>query len=149
MRKYNKVNEYHEYDNDDDSCIGYSRFLLQHLKSNQHTEKNNFLSRHQTQHSLPCNYQTLNYLANNTWKPQTRHFASCPSSSEEIISKKRYSSSKFKQVQLFGILFSSFRGFIVKQWFIIFTPTYTCWRMFSKKNIEEGKERNCRGEELD
>ena len=40
--KYNKVNEYDEYDNEEDSYIGYSRFLLQQLKSNQHAEKNNF-----------------------------------------------------------------------------------------------------------
>ena len=110
------MNEYDEYDNEEDSYIGYNRFLLQQLKSNQHAEKNNSLSWHQTQHSLPCSYQTLNYSANNSWKPQTRHFASSPS----IITgrndiKKKYSSSKFKQRQLLGILFSGFRGFIVKQ----------------------------------
>ena len=118
------MNEYDEYDNEEDSYIGYNRFLLQQLKSNQHAEKNNSLSWHQTQHSLPCSYQTLNYSANNSWKPQTRHFASFPLSPEEIISKKKYSSSKFIQHQLFSILFYSFRGFIVKQRFIIFIPTY-------------------------
>ena len=88
FRKYNKMNEYDKYDNEEDSYIGYNRFLLQQLKSNQHAEKNNSLSWHQTQHSLPCSYQTLNYSANNSWKPQTRHFASSPLSPEEIISKK-------------------------------------------------------------
>ena len=82
------MNEYDEYDNEEDSYIGYNRFLLQQLKSNQHAEKNNSLSWHQTQHSLPCSYQTLNYLANNSWKPQTRHFASSPLSPEKMISKK-------------------------------------------------------------
>ena len=82
------MNEYDEYDNEEDSYIGYTRFLLQQLKSNQHAEKNNSLSWHQTQHSLPCSYQTLNYSANKSWKPQTRHFASSPLSPEEIISKK-------------------------------------------------------------
>ena len=82
------MNEYDEYDNEQDSCIGYNRFLLQQLKSNQHTEKNNSLSWYQTQHSLPSSYQTLNYLANNSWKLQTRHFASSPLSQEEIKSKK-------------------------------------------------------------
>ena len=109
------MNEYDEYDNEEDSYIGYNRFLLQQLKSNQHAEKNNSLSWHQIQYSLPCSYQTLNYSANNSWRPQARHFASSPLSSEEIISKKKYSSSIFKRRQLFGILFSSFRGFIVKQ----------------------------------
>ena len=80
------MNEYDEYDNEDDSYFGYNRFLLQQL--NQQAEKNNFLSRHQTQHSLSCSYQTLNHLANNSWKPQTRHFASSPLSPEEIILKK-------------------------------------------------------------
>ena len=88
MRKYNKINEYDEYDNEEDKYIGYNRFLLKQLKSNQHAEKNIYLSWHQTQHSLPCSYQTLNYLANNSWKLQTRHFASSPLSPEEIISKK-------------------------------------------------------------
>ena len=32
-------------------------------------------------------YQTLNYSANNSWKPETRHFVSSPLSPEEIISK--------------------------------------------------------------
>ena len=41
-----------------------------------------------TQHSLPYSYQTLNYSANNSWKPQTRHFESFPLSQEEIISKR-------------------------------------------------------------
>ena len=136
------MNEYDESDNEEDSFIGYNIFLLQELKSNQHAEKNNSLSWHQTQHSLPCSYQTLNYSANNSWKPQTRHFASTPLSLEEIISKKKYSSSKSKQHQLFSFLFSSFRGFIVKQWFIIFTPTYTSGGMFSKKKYwgREGNE---------
>ena len=80
--------EYDEHDNEEDSYIGYNRFLLQQLKSNQHAEKNNYLSCHQTQHSLPCSYQTLNYSANNPQKPQIRHFASSPLSPEEIISKK-------------------------------------------------------------
>ena len=40
LRKYNKMNEYDEYDNEEDSYIGYNRFLLQQLKSNQHAEKN-------------------------------------------------------------------------------------------------------------
>ena len=108
------MNQYDEYDNEEDSYIGCNRFLLQQLKSNQHAEKNNSLSWHQIQHSLPCSYQTFNYSPNNSWKPQTRHFTLSPFLPEEIISKK-YSSSKFKQRQLFGILFSSFRGFIVKQ----------------------------------
>ena len=82
------MNEYDEYDNEEDNCIGYNRLLLQQLKSNQHAEKNNSLSWHQTQQKLPCNDQTLNYLANNSWKPQTRHFASSPLWPEEIISKK-------------------------------------------------------------
>ena len=82
------MNKYDEYDNEEYSYIGHNRFLLQQLKSNQHAEKNNSLSWHQTQHSLPCSYQTLNYSANNSWKPQTRHFASSPLSPEEIISKK-------------------------------------------------------------
>ena len=90
------MTEYDEYDNEEDCYIGYYRFLLQQLKSNQHAEKNNSLSWDQTQHILPCSYQTLNYSANNSWKLlETRHFASSPSSPEEIISKK-YSSSKFK-----------------------------------------------------
>ena len=118
------MNDYDEYDNKEYSHIGSYRFLRQQLKSNQHAEKNSSLPWHQTQHSLPCSYQTLNYSANNSWKPQTRHFASFPLSPEEIISKKKYSSSKFIQHQLFGILFYSFRGFIVKQRFIIFIPTY-------------------------
>ena len=79
------MNEYDEHDNEEDSYIGYNRFLLQQLKSNQHAEKNNSLCWHQTQHSLPCSYQTLNYSANNSWRPQARHFASAPLSSEEII----------------------------------------------------------------
>ena len=82
------MNEYDEYDNKEHSYIGYNKFLLQQLKSNQHAEKNNFLSSHQTQHSLPCSYKTWKYSANNSWKPQTRHFASSPLSPEEIISKK-------------------------------------------------------------
>ena len=82
------MNEYDEYDNEEDSYIGYNRFLLQQLKSNQHAEKNNSLSLDQTQHSLPCSYQTLNHSANNSWKSQTRHFASSPLSPEEIMSKK-------------------------------------------------------------
>ena len=68
--------------------LAITDFLLQQLKSNQHAGKNNSLSWHQTQHSLPGSYQTLNYLANNSWKPQTRHFSSSPLSPEEIISKK-------------------------------------------------------------
>ena len=60
------MNEYDEYDNEEDSNIDYNRFLLQQLKSNQHAEKNNYLSWHQTQHSLSRNYQTFNYLANNS-----------------------------------------------------------------------------------
>ena len=40
LRKYNKMNEYDEYDNEEDSYIGYNRFLLQQLKSNHHAEKN-------------------------------------------------------------------------------------------------------------
>ena len=82
------MNDYDEYDNEEDSYIGYKRFLLKQLKSNQHAEKNNSLSSHQPQHNLPCSYQTLNYSTNNSWKPQTRHFASSPLSPEEIISKK-------------------------------------------------------------
>ena len=79
------MNEYDEYDNEEDSYIGYNRFLLQQLKSNQHTEKNNSLSLDQTQHSLPCSYQTLNHSANNSWKPQTRRSASSPLSPEEMM----------------------------------------------------------------
>ena len=60
------MNEYDEYDNQEDSNIDYNRFLLQQLKSNQHAEKNNYLSWHQTQHSLSRSYQTFNYLANNS-----------------------------------------------------------------------------------
>ena len=41
------MNEYDEYDTEEDSYIGYNRFLLQLLKSNQHAEKNNSLSWHQ------------------------------------------------------------------------------------------------------
>ena len=47
------MNEYDEYDNEEDSYIGYNRFLLQQLKSNQHDKKNNYLSWHQPQHSYP------------------------------------------------------------------------------------------------
>ena len=83
------MNECDEYDNEEESYIGYNRFLLQQLKSNQRAQKKkNSLSWHKTQHSLPSSYQTLNYLASNSWKPQTRHFASSPLSPEEIISKK-------------------------------------------------------------
>ena len=72
------MNEYNEYDdNEEDSYIGYNRFLLQQLKSNQHAEKKKFLSSHEKL-SLPCSYQTLNHSANNSWKPQTRHSASSP-----------------------------------------------------------------------
>ena len=39
LRKYNKINEYDEYDNEEDKYIGYNRFLLKQLKSNQHAEK--------------------------------------------------------------------------------------------------------------
>ena len=60
------MNEYDEYDNEEDSYIDYNRFLLQQLKSNQHAEKNYYLSWHQTQHSLSCSYQTFNNLANNS-----------------------------------------------------------------------------------
>ena len=60
------MNEYDEYDNEEDSNIDYNRFLLQQLKSNQHAEKNNYLSWHQTQHCLSRSYQTFNYLANNS-----------------------------------------------------------------------------------
>ena len=81
------MNEYDEYDNEEHSYIGYNKFLLQQLKSNQHVEKNHFLSSHQTQHSLPCSYQTWKYSAINSWKPQTRHFASSPLSPEETVSK--------------------------------------------------------------
>ena len=63
------MNEYDEYDNKEYSHIGSYRFLRQQLKSNQHAEKNSSLPWHQTQHSLPCSYQTLNYLANDSWKP--------------------------------------------------------------------------------
>ena len=81
------MNEYDEH-NKEDNYIGYNRILPEQLKSNQHAEKSNSLSWHQTQRSLPCSYQILNYSANNSWKPQTRHFASSPLSPEEIISKK-------------------------------------------------------------
>ena len=37
--KYNRMNEYDESDNEEDSYIGYNRFLLQELKSNEHAEK--------------------------------------------------------------------------------------------------------------
>ena len=60
------MDEYDEHNNEEDSYIGYKRFLLQQLKSNQHAEKNNSLSWHLTQHSLTCSYQTLNYSANNS-----------------------------------------------------------------------------------
>ena len=53
------MNEYDEYDNEEDSYIGYNRFLLQQLKSNQHAEKNNSLSLHETQHSLLSSYRYL------------------------------------------------------------------------------------------
>ena len=33
------MNEYDESDNEEDSYIGYNRFLLQELKSNEHAEK--------------------------------------------------------------------------------------------------------------
>ena len=88
MRKYKKINEYNEYDNEEESYIGCNRFLMQQLKSSHHAEKNNSLSWHQTQHSLSCSYQTLNYSPNNSWKPETRHLVSSPLSPEEIISKK-------------------------------------------------------------
>ena len=117
------MNEYDEYDNEDDSYFGYNRFLLQQL--NQQAEKNNFLSRHQTQHSLSCSYQTLNHLANNSWKPQTRHFASSPLSPEEIILKKSTVQDSLPN------------------------NDSSLHKMFSKKIIEKGKERNCRGEELE
>ena len=78
------MNDYDEYDNEEDSYIGYKRFLLKQLKSNQHAEKNNSLSSHQPQHNLPCSYQTLNYSTNNSWKPQTRHFASSPVNSNSV-----------------------------------------------------------------
>ena len=60
------MNEYDEYDNEEDSYIDYNRFLLQQLKSNQHAEKNNFLSWHQTKHGLSRSYQTFNNLENNS-----------------------------------------------------------------------------------
>ena len=63
------MNEYDEYDNKEYSYTGSYRFLQQQLKSNQHAEKNSSLPWHQTQHSLPCSYQTLNYSANDSWKP--------------------------------------------------------------------------------
>ena len=88
------MNEYDEYDNEEDSYIGYNRFLLQQLKSNQHAEKNNSLSWHQTQYSLPCSYQTLIYSANNSWKP--RPFCHLHYHRKKQYQKK-YSSSKFKQ----------------------------------------------------
>ena len=81
------MNEYNEH-NEEDSYIGCNRILPEQLKLNQHAEKSNSLSWYQTQRSLLCSYQTLNYSANNSWKPQTRHFASSPLSPEEIISKK-------------------------------------------------------------
>ena len=36
------MNEYNEYGNEGDIYIGYNRFLLQQLKSNQHAEKKKF-----------------------------------------------------------------------------------------------------------
>ena len=35
------MNEYNEYDQEEGSYIGYNRYLLQQLKSNQHAEKKN------------------------------------------------------------------------------------------------------------
>ena len=52
------MNEYDEYNNEEDSYIGYNRILLQQLKSNQHAEKSNSLFWHQTQYSSPSSYQT-------------------------------------------------------------------------------------------
>ena len=62
------MNEYDKYDNEEDSYIGYNRFLLQQLKSNQHAEKI-IICLDIRLNSLPCSYKTLNYLANNSWKP--------------------------------------------------------------------------------
>ena len=36
------MNVYHEYGNEEDSYIGYNRFLLQQIKSKQHAEKKQF-----------------------------------------------------------------------------------------------------------
>ena len=131
------MNEYDEYDNEEDSYIGYNRFLLQQLKSNQHAEKNNSLSWHQTQHSLPCSYQTLNYSANNSWKLQTRHFASTPLSPEEIISK-----TSAVAVNPNSVSFSAFSSWSNNDSSSSHPPT-PVEECSAKKNIEEGKETNC------
>ena len=120
------MNEYDEYDNEEDSYIGYNRFLLQQLKSNQHAEKNNSLSWHQTQHSLPCSYQTLNYSAKKSTVAVNSNgvsfWASSSQVSEDSLSNNDSSSSHIP------------------------APVEEC---SAKKNIKEEKERNCRGEELD
>ena len=143
------MNEYDEYDNEEDSYIGYNRFLLQQLKSNQHAEKNNSLSWHQTQHSLPCSYQTLNYSANNSWKPQTRHFASSPLSPEEIISKKSTVAVNSNSVSFSKLSSQVSEESLSNNCASSSHPRTPVEECSAKKNIEEGKDRNCRGEELD
>ena len=109
------MNEYDEYDNKEYSYTGSYRFLQQQLKSNQHAEKNSSLPWHQTKQSLPCSYQTLNYSANDSWKPPKLGILRHLRYHRKKRYQKKYNSSKFKQRQLFGILFPSFRGFIAKQ----------------------------------
>ena len=129
--------------------VAITRFLLQPLKSNQHAEKNNSLSWNQTQHSLRCSYQTLNYSANDSWKPQTGHFASSPLSPEEITSKK-----STVAVNSNNVSFSPSSSQVPEDLLSHNdsssshppTPVQFC---STKKNIKKGKERNCRGEELD
>ena len=137
------MNEYDESDNEEDSYIGYNIFFLQELKSNQHAEKNNSLSWHQTQHRLPCSYQTLNYSANNSWKPQTRHFTSTPLSLEEIISK-----TSRVAINPNSVSFSASSSQVSEDLSSNHdsssshppTPVEEC---SAKKNIDEGKETNC------
>ena len=136
------MNEYDQCDKEED--IGYNRFLLQQLKSNQHAEKNNSLSWHQTQHSLPCSYQTLNYSAYNSWKPQTRHFASSPLSLEEIKSKKSTVAVNSNSVN-----FSASSSFQRIHCQTVIHHLHTHLHLLKTVKQKKGKERNCRGEELD
>ena len=138
------MNEYDQCDKEEDSYIGYNRVLLQQLKSNQHAEKNNSLSWHQTQHSLPCSYQTLNYSGNNSWKPQTRHFASSPLSPEEIISKKSTVAVNSNSVN-----FSASSSFQRIRCQTMIHHLLTHLHLLKTVQQKKGKERNCRGEELD
>ena len=65
--------EYDEYDNEEDSQIGYNRVLLQQLKLNWHAEKNNSLSWRQTQYSLLCSYEIIRLITPGNPKLGTLH----------------------------------------------------------------------------